>query len=142
MATVSISEASRLVNVSRPTLYKMLNAGKLNYTSVVKKGKALKQIDTSELMRVFGALTGVKKETSEDVNDAVNNTVVNTGVLQDLQHQIALLKAENEGLKEAVSARDEHISSLRQAMYLLEDKTEPQQTERRVLWWRFWKNGS
>ena len=36
MAKVSISEAARLVNVSRPTLYKMLNNGTLTYTSVVK----------------------------------------------------------------------------------------------------------
>ena len=34
MAKVSISEAARLVNVSRPTLYKMLNDGTLTYTFV------------------------------------------------------------------------------------------------------------
>ncbi len=36
MARVSISEAARLVKVSRPTIYKMINSGKLSYTSVVK----------------------------------------------------------------------------------------------------------
>mgnify|MGYP003395505911 CR=1 FL=1 len=50
MAKVSISEAARLVNVSRPTLYKMLNNGTLTYTSVVKHGKQVKTIDTSELI--------------------------------------------------------------------------------------------
>jgi excisionase family DNA binding protein len=29
MARVSISEAARLVKVSRPTIYKMINSGKL-----------------------------------------------------------------------------------------------------------------
>ncbi|MGK3472564.1 hypothetical protein ACSLOS_32155, partial [Klebsiella pneumoniae] len=37
----------------------------------------------------------------------------------------ALLEAENDGLKGAVKARDEHIDSLRQAMQLLEHKHEP-----------------
>ncbi len=46
MARVSISEAARLVKVSRPTIYKMINSGKLSYTSVVKHGKGIKVIDT------------------------------------------------------------------------------------------------
>jgi hypothetical protein len=37
----------------------MINSGKLSYTSVVKHGKAIKVIDTSELIRVFGSLDGV-----------------------------------------------------------------------------------
>ncbi|HBS0137627.1 TPA: helix-turn-helix domain-containing protein, partial [Klebsiella pneumoniae] len=52
MARVSISEAARLVKVSRPTIYKMINSGKLSYTSVVKHGKDIKVIDVSELIRV------------------------------------------------------------------------------------------
>ena len=42
MARVSISEAARLVKVSRPTIYKMINCGKLSYISVVKYGKSIK----------------------------------------------------------------------------------------------------
>ncbi len=42
MARVSISKAARLVKVSRPTIYKMINSGKLSYTSVVKHGRVLK----------------------------------------------------------------------------------------------------
>ncbi len=33
--------------------YKMINSGKLSYTSVVKHGKGIKVIGTSELIRVF-----------------------------------------------------------------------------------------
>ena len=102
MARVSISEAARLVKVSRPTIYKMINSGKLSYTSVVKHGKAIKVIDTSELIRVFGSLD------------------------------------ENDGLKGAVKARDEHIDSLRQAMQLLEHKREPSSPPHSP-WWKFWK---
>ncbi|WP_159212421.1 helix-turn-helix domain-containing protein, partial [Klebsiella pneumoniae] len=120
-ARVSISEAARLVKVSRPTIYKMINSGKLSYTSVVKHGKSIKVIDTSELIRVFGSLDGV----IDDVKSDAESTGINSVGLHDLQHRIALLEAENDGLKGAVKARDEHIDSLRQAMQLLEHKHEP-----------------
>ena len=61
MAKVSISEAARLVNVSRPTLYKMLNNGTLTYTSVVKHGKQVKTIDRGS--RATRAKNHVKKLT-------------------------------------------------------------------------------
>lgn len=121
MARVSISEAARLVKVSRPTIYKMINSGKLSYTSVVKHGKGIKVIDTSEIIRVFGSLDGV----IDDVKSDAESTGINSVGLHDLQHRIALLEAENDGLKGAVKARDEHIDSLRQAMQLLEHKHEP-----------------
>jgi len=137
MAGVSISEAARLVKVSRPTLYKMINSGKLSYTSVVKQGKAVKVIEISELMRVFGALLG----TADGVNDVVkidsDNTPVNSLVLHDLQHKIALLEIENDSLKGAVKARDDHIDSLRQAMQLIEHKKESS-SQTKSIWWKFW----
>ena len=134
MARVSISEAARLVNVSRPTIYKMINSGKLSYTSVVKHGKNTKVIDTSELIRVFGSLDGV----IDDVKSDAESTGINSVGLHDLQHRIALLEAENDGLKGAVKARDEHIDSLRQAMQLLEHKHEPSSPPHSP-WWKFWK---
>ena len=134
MARVSISEAARLVKVSRPTIYKMINSGKLSYTSVVKHGKDIKVIDTSEIIRVFGSLDGV----IDDVKSDAESTGINSVVLHDLQHRIALLEAENDGLKGAVKARDEHIDSLRQAMQLLEHKHEPSSPPHSP-WWKFWK---
>lgn len=134
MARVSISEAARLVKVSRPTIYKMINSGKLSYTSVVKHGKDIKVIDTSELIRVFGSLDGV----IDDVKSDAESTGINSVGLHDLQHRIALLEAENDGLKGAVKARDEHIDSLRQAMQLLEHKHEPSSPPHSP-WWKFWK---
>jgi len=137
MAGVSISEAARLVKVSRPTIYKMIDSGKLSYTSVIKQGKEVKAIDTSELIRVFGALPGV----ADGVNDVVKidsgATPVNNPALQDLQHKIALLEIENTSLKGAVTARDEHIDSLRQAMQLIEHKKEPLPSANPP-WWKFW----
>lgn len=130
MALVSVSEAARLACVSRPTIYKMLNSGALNYTPTVKHGKHVKAIDTSELIRVFGTISGVNGDVKRDTA----STPVNSDFLQDLQHQLAMLRLENDGLRNAVSARDEHISSLRQAMHLLEHK--PEQV---LPWWKFWK---
>ena len=143
MAKVSISEAARLTQTSRPTLYKMINSGELNFTSTLKAGKSVKVIDTSELIRVFGDINGVEAATAFTVKTEPEFTPVNSADLQHLQHQIELLQQENTGLKEAVAARDEHIASVRQAMLLLEHKQEqpaPQiSSPAHSPWWKFWK---
>ena len=56
MARVSISEAARLVKVSRPTIYKMINSGKLSYTSVVKHGRLLKLLILQSLLECLALL--------------------------------------------------------------------------------------
>ena len=141
MARVSISEAARLASVSRPTIYKLIKSGELSYTSVVKHGNSVKTIDVSELIRVFGALDVVSESKNNNVKSDDLSTPVNSDFLQDLQQRIALLQSENAGLKDAVNARDEHISSLRQAMQLLEHKqsvSDPQNVPAKS-WWQFWR---
>ncbi len=54
----------------------MINSGKLSYTSVVKHGKAIKVIDTSELIRVFGSLDGVIDTVKYDVKVTQNLQVL------------------------------------------------------------------
>lgn len=140
MAKVSISEAARLAGISRPTIYKLMNSGQLNFTSVVKAGRTVKNIDTSELIRVFGTIENLPAATDFTVKPEQQITQVNSPDLQHLQHEIELLQKENEGLKEAVTSRDEHISSLRQAMLLLEHKQGAQQlSPPPAKWWQFWK---
>ncbi|EQB4819390.1 TPA: helix-turn-helix domain-containing protein [Citrobacter amalonaticus] len=141
MARVSISEAARLASVSRPTIYKLLKSGELSYSSVVKHGKSVKTIDTAELIRVFGSIDIVIDSKSDTVKNDASSTSVNGDFLQDLQHQVAILRAENAGLKDAVNARDEHISSLRQAMQLLEHKQPLSDIPNLTAspWWKFWK---
>lgn len=141
MARVSISEAARLASVSRPTIYKLLKSGELSYSSVVKHGKSVKTIDTSELIRVFGAIDIVIDSKSDTVKNDASSTLVNGDFLHDLQHQVAILQAENSGLKDAVNARDEHISSLRQAMQLLEHKQPLSDIPNLTAspWWKFWQ---
>ena len=53
MSQVSISEASRLTNKTRKTIYKYINDGLLT-VSMDTQGK--KVIDISELIRVFGEI--------------------------------------------------------------------------------------
>lgn len=56
MAQVSISEAARLAGISRSNFYKnYIRQGKL---TVTKDHQGHPQIDTSEIMRVFGGLQG------------------------------------------------------------------------------------
>nr|MBJ6889163.1 DNA-binding protein [Vibrio cholerae] len=83
---------------------------------------------------------------SDSKSDGVNvddaPTPINSDFLQSLLHRVTLLQAENAGLKDAVNARDEHISSLRQAMQLLEHKqnaSDPQSVPTKS-WWQFWKS--
>ena len=124
MAKVSISEAARLAKVSRPTIYKMINNGLLSFTSVITKGKSVKVIDTSEIYRVFGAESSDGGSKGFTVNDTDDFTSVNS---VDLQQQIALLRQENASLKDAVSAREQHIASLKHAMLLIEHKQQSEQ---------------
>ncbi|HGW6049577.1 TPA: DNA-binding protein, partial [Klebsiella pneumoniae] len=89
-------------------------------------------------IRVFGSLDGVIDAVKYDVKSDAESTGINSVGLHGLQHRIALLEAENDGLKGAVKARDEHIDSLRQAMQLLEHKHEPSSPPHSP-WWKFWK---
>ncbi len=106
MARVSISEAARLVKLVA-LLHKMINSGKLSYTSVVKHGKGIVLLIHQSLLECL-VLDGV----IDDVKSDAESTGINSVGLHDLQHRIALLEAENDGLKGAVKARDEHIDSL------------------------------
>lgn len=146
MAKVSISEAARLAKVSRPTIYKMINSGLLSFTSVVKKGKSIKVIDTSEIYRVFGSGDPDVGSKSDVVINTGSFTSVNSENLQDLQQQIALLKQENASLKDAVSSREEHIASLKHAMLLIEHKQQSEQVNAEPVVpikprsrWAFWR---
>ncbi|RXX73086.1 DNA-binding protein, partial [Klebsiella pneumoniae] len=78
MARVPISEAARPVKVSRPTIYKMINRGKLSYTSVVNHGKDIKVLDVSELIRVLGSLDGVTDTVKYDVKSDSESTGINS----------------------------------------------------------------
>lgn len=128
MAIVSISEAARLVGKSRRTIQRDISAGKL---SKCDNGKSL---DTSELLRVYGAFKAATNGAQENVTMSQDVTGNVTPDIADMRAHIAALEAENAALKD-------HLSSLKQAMLLLENKITTEQPKPRRRWWQIFKNG-
>ena len=136
MALVSISEASRLTNKSRTTVHRYISKGKL---SICTDENGVKKIDTSELLRVFGAFKSVHHEQSDNVTDEQHVTPNRTGETsktKQLEHEI-------EHLRQLVTAQQSHIDSLKQAMLLIESKLpttrEPVTPPVGKKSWQFWK---
>ena len=89
MTVVSLTEAAKLADVSRPTLYRHLKNGTLSATKLRDGSRG---IDVAELQRVFGAL---QRNTS---NDTTNVTSRDTDFLHRenelLREQVIMLKHE------------------------------------------------
>ena len=118
MAQVSIAEAAKLVGKDRKTLYRAIKGGLLSAT---KNPSGMSQVETSELIRFYGALkpTGTTLPQNATVampQDETANATPATGAL-------AVLEAENRLLKE-------QVQDLRNAVRLLE--------YHRKTWWKFW----
>lgn len=64
MTTVSISEAARLAKVSRKTIQRHIANGKLSATLSQGADASLRQVEISELIRVYGQLDAHVSETS------------------------------------------------------------------------------
>lgn len=150
MFIVSISEASRLVNKCRQTIYKHIRQGKLSTSTCVDGSKGL---DTSELIRVYGVLT-VDKTTNVDINnnrqrttkttvDTIKSVDTNNNKLVELEKELALsrLRIEQQekelhykqtiidnkqeiidGKERTINAKQETIDTLKSALKLLEYK--------------------
>ena len=102
---ISVTEAAKQWGVSRTTIYQKINEGELSRT-------ADKQIDTSEMIRVFGEPTS-KKRTEQTVNTS-NSASSNSQNVQDftaLEHQLALEKLKNEHLEQQVFAQKQLIEN-------------------------------
>jgi hypothetical protein len=121
MAKVSISEAARLTGKSRTTLHRLIKAGEL---STCRGERNAKMLDTSELLRVFGAFAPVSVEQEEEQVSGQRDTVTS-----DRNEQVIyILKQEIEHLNTLLASRDSHIDSLKQAMLLLENREESGRT--------------
>ena len=102
---ISVTEAAKQWGVSRTTIYQKINEGELSRT-------ADKQIDTSEMIRVFGEPAS-KKRTEQIVNTS-NSASSNDQNVQDctaLEHQLALEKLKNEHLEQQVRAQKQLIEN-------------------------------
>lgn len=120
MALVNVTEAARLAGVSRPTLYRRMESGKLSFTLDANNER---RVDTAELLRVFGKL--------RDADTPTDGTEKPTDVTVDAD-MVELLKAQ--------LVHEQERS--RRLMELLADA----QAQVRVLalppgksaWWKFW----
>lgn len=92
MALVSKSKAAKLAGVSRTTIHRYVNDGKLSMTG--------DQVDTSELLRVFGSLqavTGEQSSTGVPVNTSEHG--VTPEVQGVLHRQISMLETQVNDLR-------------------------------------------
>lgn len=141
MARVSISEAARLAGISRGSLYKTYI--KKGVISVSSDSGGKKYIDTSELLRVFGELTGgTGTQDSEQVTSDSHEQKVtdDSEQVQQLQVELATAKERLNDFREQVDDYKEReqrlltqIDKLTDTVKLLESPKYPR------LWWQFWK---
>lgn len=105
MAWHTIQEAQKLTGKSRRTLYRDMAAGRLSWEP---EGDNARRLETSELIRAYGALKPLAQPDAE--NSAHADTAPGT---QDMALVLAELKA----------LRGE-VAELRQAMRLIEHKSD------------------
>ena len=143
MALVTISEASSLTGKSIKTIYRHIDTGKLSST-LDENNK--KQVDTAELVRVYGEI-----KIDDELLTKNDNTKMSLIENKEERKKERELEIENENkiLKERIghleailSEKQSHIDSLKQAMLLLEDKSkndkenEKQKPSDKKFWWK------
>lgn len=119
MAQVTVTEACELVGLSRSYFYKKyIHTGKVSVTRTLE-GKP--QIDTSELLRVFGEIGKDKESTPAD----------DTPTRHEDALKIQALQLEVDHLKARLQDKDDRISDLKKSIELLEYKKEKK-------WFKIW----
>lgn len=131
MATVNIKDAAKLAGISRAHFYNhYINTGKI---SVIKNEQGKREIDTAELLRVFGKLAADSQtiqDESQPIHDLTAETrAVHNELQREIQHLRDTVKLLEEQKKEA-SERElwlkGHIDGLTNSLKLIEDKREPE----------------
>lgn len=138
MDKMSLREAVKVFDVSRPTLQKALKSGKV---SGVQDGKGQWQVDPAELSRVYRARSSevVKAESSLPGNLSTRNR----GLPSSVDAEVSALRAELEqerirrGAAETLAEeRAHHIDDLRRMLPAPETEN-PLVKETRRSWWPF-----
>ena len=123
MSKVSISQASRLTNKTRKTIYKYIQDGLLT-VSMDTQGK--KVIDISELIRVFGEIE-MPEYTVVNNPEISNNihqvTLESIQLIAEKDVEIARLQSLLAGKDELLNSKNDQIKTLEKSLHLLEDLT-------------------
>ena len=141
MSKVSISEASRLSNKTRKTIYKYIQDGLLT-VSMDTQGK--KVIDISELIRVFGEIE-MPEYTVVNNPEISNNihqvTLESIQLIAEKDVEIARLQSLLAGKDELLNSKNDQIKTLEKSLHLLEDLTNkiPVQVTQEPVQKGFWK---
>lgn len=143
MGKVTVSGAARLAGISRQYFYKeYIRKGKL---TVEQDDRGMPQIDTSELVRVFGGkLQGYTGDKQGDVNTLQQATAPGDGEFQRLEAEVGILREQLRaaGDRESWMQRkiDQLTDQLGTAQRLLEYKKSeesPEPRKRKLLGWLF-----
>lgn len=121
MALVSVAKAASLVNRDRKVLYRdYIATGRL---TVTKNGRGHMQVDTSELLRVFGAFEGetLKRDITPHKETEDESKI-----------ELEKLRAENVALRDKIETQAANLDDLRQALRLLVDAS-----PKKKKWWPF-----
>lgn len=134
MAKVNITQAAKLAGISRTTLYNTyIKSGQI---TVSKDHKGNRQIDTSELVRVFGEL---QTEQLDNINERSSGQYLTADYAHVEQLvRLAELETENRMLKDQVSELKMQRGLDRQQIRDLNTKLLEYDRPDRV-WWQFWK---
>ena len=136
MSLVTITQAAELAGISRSHFHRhYVKSGKIS----VKRDKNNKpQVDTAEILRVFGELKATAEATPHH-SDATaqatppkHHTSTPPENTQNLI-KIAELETENRILKQQLEKAEQQETWYKQQMKFLEHQKPPR------LWWQFWK---
>lgn len=141
MATVSITQAAKLSGISRATFYrKYINTGVL---SVATDANGHKQIDTSELLRVFPDLKLTDTKASDDAKAIDNDKPDQSAEVELLRQQLQESKERENWYRQQIAeekarAIEEKLRAERAEIKLLEHLA-PDVPKQNNHWWQFWK---
>jgi len=109
MALLTVTEAAKAVGVSRTTLYQKIKEGDLSRNSE-------KQIDTADLLRVFGELRTPTVEHTVSSEHVQTDTNLSTELLDMVQSKDAELDAMRSQLNETEQRLQEHREAAKALM--------------------------
>ena len=118
MSKLTIKKACELACISRPTIYKYINNGKL---SVIKDGNNT-FIELSELLRLYPNIS-LQQDNDNNVNDlhSLTSEILHKDeIIKMLKQQLEDKQKDNEFLKEQLTQVNGNFAQINN---LLEDKT-------------------
>lgn len=119
MAQLTFSEAAAQVGVTRQTIYKYVSQGRLSAT-LAHNGQ--KQIEVTELLRVFGRLQSP---------DSANGDTVNTRRMSTKPQATDVVVLELERAKMQVQARDTELALMRERVEELKQREQEAKAQAR-----------